>query len=39
LGDPTQFWRLCDANGVLRPDELIQSVGTVIEVAMPGIGS
>jgi hypothetical protein len=22
LGDPEQFWRLCDANGVLRPDAL-----------------
>jgi hypothetical protein len=34
LGDPTQFWRLCDANGVLRPDELEQ-VGLVIDVSMP----
>jgi hypothetical protein len=39
LGDPTQFWRLCDANGVFRPAELVEPVGTVIEVAMPGIGS
>lgn len=22
LGDPEQFWRLCDANDVMRPDEL-----------------
>jgi hypothetical protein len=22
LGDPGQFWRLCDANGVMRPAEL-----------------
>ena len=32
-GDPTQFWRLCDANGVLRPAEL-EVVGRVIRVAM-----
>jgi hypothetical protein len=34
LGDPTQFWRICDANGVMRPDELEQ-VGLVIDVSMP----
>jgi hypothetical protein len=34
LGDPTLFWRLCDANLVLRPDELEQ-VGQVIEIVMP----
>jgi len=35
VGDPTQFWRLCDANTVLRPEELEQA-GRVIEIAMPG---
>ena len=34
LGDPTYFWRVCDANLVLRPDELEQ-VGRVIEIVMP----
>ena len=34
LGDPTQFWRLCDANLVLRPTEL-EVVGRVIRVTMP----
>src|SRR6516225_8389479 len=34
LGDPTLFWRLCDANLVLRPDELEQ-VGRVIEIVLP----
>lgn len=34
LGDPTQFWRLCDTNVVLRPTEL-EVVGRVIRVAMP----
>jgi hypothetical protein len=34
-GDPTEFWRLCDANGVLRPEEL-EATGRVVTVAMPG---
>ncbi|GAA4697097.1 LysM domain-containing protein [Phytohabitans rumicis] len=29
LGDPTQFWRLCDASGVLDPDELERPGATV----------
>jgi hypothetical protein len=33
LGDPTQFWRLCDANVVLQPEEL-ETIGRVIRVAM-----
>ncbi|MBN1204052.1 MAG: LysM domain-containing protein [Myxococcaceae bacterium] len=33
LNDPTQFWRLCDANGVLHPDELLERVGQSIRVA------
>jgi hypothetical protein len=32
-GDPTQFWRLCDANAVLRPSEL-EVVGRVVRIAM-----
>jgi hypothetical protein len=24
LGDPEQFWRLCDANGAMHPEELEQ---------------
>ena len=35
LGDPTQFWRVCDANTVLRPDELTDEVGRVIAIALP----
>lgn len=34
FGDPTQFWRLCDANIVLHPTEL-EVVGRVIRIAMP----
>ncbi len=35
LGDPTQFWRICDANYVMRPNELTDTVGSVIEITMP----
>jgi hypothetical protein len=27
LGDPELFWRICDANGALRPEELTREVG------------
>ena len=32
-GDPTAFWRLCDGNDVLRPEELERN-GRVIDVVM-----
>lgn len=35
LTDPTRFWLLCDANPVLRPEEL-EAPGRTIVVAMPG---
>jgi hypothetical protein len=35
LGDPEQFWRLCDANGVLRPRELIDPPGQRIRITLP----
>lgn len=34
LGDPTQFWRVCDANTVLQPEELEQ-IGKKIAIAFP----
>lgn len=36
LDDPTQFWRVCDTNGVLRPEELEQ-IGRVIKIALPNV--
>jgi hypothetical protein len=37
LGDPTQFWKLCDAAGVLDPEELEQPGATVeIRLEVPG---
>jgi hypothetical protein len=35
LTDPTLFWRICDFNGVLRPDELTDTLARVIEIALP----
>jgi hypothetical protein len=35
LGDPTQFWQVCDANGVLEPAELEQ-LGRTVRIALPG---
>jgi hypothetical protein len=35
LGDPLLFWLLCDANGALRPEDLIATPGTTIAITMP----
>jgi hypothetical protein len=35
LGDPLFFWLLCDANGALDPDTLIQTPGAVLNITMP----
>jgi hypothetical protein len=39
LGDPLRFWQICDANPIFRPDELTETPGRSIEIAMPGPGS
>jgi hypothetical protein len=33
IGDPTQFWRLCDANVVLKPEEL-EAIGRIVRIAI-----
>ncbi|SRR6266496_1267400 len=35
LGDPEQFWRLCDANGAIRPDELTEIIGRRLRITLP----
>jgi hypothetical protein len=35
LGDSEQYWRMCDANGVLRPDELVSPAGRRIRITLP----
>ncbi|MBO3749205.1 LysM domain-containing protein [Streptosporangiaceae bacterium NEAU-GS5] len=38
LGDPTQFWRVCDANVVIHPDELTAGdrIGSAVRIPVPG---
>jgi hypothetical protein len=35
LGDPEQFWRICDANNAIEPEELIAEAGRVLRITMP----
>jgi len=35
LGDAELYWRLCDANGALRPAELSEAPGTRIAITLP----
>lgn len=35
LGDPEQFWRICDANNAMRPDDLTQTVGRKLRITLP----
>jgi hypothetical protein len=35
LGDPELYWRLCDANRAVRPEELTESAGTVVNITLP----
>lgn len=35
LGDPEQFWRVCDANRALRPDELTEEIGRRLKITLP----
>ena len=35
LGDPEQFWRLCDANNAVRPDELTEEIGRRLRITLP----
>ncbi len=37
LGDPEQFWRICDANGAMHPEEMTAEVGRWLVVKMPGV--
>jgi hypothetical protein len=41
LGDPELFWRLCDANGALRPDDLLEpgrALRITLPEGIPGVG-
>src|SRR5256712_4594312 len=34
-GDPELFWRIVDANGAMRPEELVQTVGRKLRITLP----
>jgi hypothetical protein len=35
LGDPEQFWRICDANNAMRPDDLTAEIGRRLRITLP----
>ena len=35
FGDPTLFWRLCDANNAMRPAELTEVSGRKLRITLP----
>jgi hypothetical protein len=35
LGDPQQYWQLCDGNGAMRPAELTATVGKRLRITLP----
>jgi hypothetical protein len=43
LNDPELFWRICDGNAALRPDELVEAIGRRLRITqpegVPGVGN
>jgi hypothetical protein len=37
LGDPEQFWRVCDANNAMNPFALTDQPGRILRVAVPQV--
>lgn len=35
LGDPEAYWRLCDANNAMRPEELTETIGRQLRITLP----
>ena len=35
LGDPELFWRLCDGNRVMQPEELTATLGRQLRITLP----
>jgi len=35
FSDPEQYWRICDGNAAMRPDELIDTVGRKLRITLP----
>lgn len=39
LGDPEQFWRVCDANNAMQPQELTAEIGRRLRISFPQSGA
>ena len=37
LGDPEQFWRVCDANNAMNPTDLTATPGLTLRVPVPQV--
>lgn len=35
LGDPEQFWRICDANAAISPTDLTETIGRRLRITFP----
>ena len=35
LGDPEQFWQICDANNAMNPVELTEDLGSSLVIPVP----
>ncbi len=35
LGDPDLFWRIADANGAMRPEDLVEVIGRILRITLP----
>lgn len=35
LGDPELFWQIADANGAMRPEELVEKIGRKLRITLP----
>ena len=35
LGDPEQYWRICDSNNAMQPEELVSEPGKRINITLP----
>jgi hypothetical protein len=39
FADPELFWRICDANRAMRPDDLTSTIGRRLRITLPeGVG-
>ncbi len=39
LGDPEQFWRVCDANNAMNPSEMTAEIGKRLRIPLIQVGS